>query len=101
MIKTMYHATRMENLDSILEQGILPSRIDGIVYLTETPEDAAKFLLIRLVDPILVLKINVEETDLIETFDHSEVFFKCRCFGCTKPIPPEDIEDFLKFSKNS
>lgn len=90
MKKSYYHATPFENLNSILEKG-LKKGFDNIIYLTETPEDSLKFLRVRLVTDILVIQIDLEESDVVETFDHSEAFFKCRAFGYPHDIPPEDL----------
>lgn len=46
MLKSYYHATPFENLNSIFTKGILKG-IDGVVYLTEKPDEAARFLAIR------------------------------------------------------
>lgn len=89
MKKSYYHATPYENLNSILEYGLKKGH-DGIIYLTEAPEDALKFLRIRLCSDILMIEVVLDERDVEETFDHSEAFFKCRAYGY-----PQDI----KFSK--
>lgn len=84
----LYHATNYDNFLSILNNGIT-SGTDGIVYMCLTPEDAIKFLFIRGVRDILVIEVKVPknlDNTIIETFDHSEEFFKCRCFGSTIPI---------------
>jgi RNA:NAD 2'-phosphotransferase (TPT1/KptA family) len=86
----MYHATRYENLESIMTEGIRTG-FDGLVYLAETPLDAMKFLLIRLVQHIVVFKVIIPEEDVEETFDHSREFFKCRAFGCTRDIDIDEI----------
>lgn len=80
MTKTYYHATPFENLESIMDQGIRKSR-DGVVYLTEKPEEATRFVVIRGYVDILVCEVQVKEDLVEETFDHSEVFFKCRAYG--------------------
>ena len=90
MKKVYYHATPMENLDSILTNGIRKG-IDGLVYLAEAPDEAARFVLIRGCKDILVLEVEVEEGLVEETFDHSQVFFGCRAFGCKSSIDSSDI----------
>lgn len=42
MLRTYYHATPRENLRSILAGGILRG-VDGVVYLTKEPDEAARF----------------------------------------------------------
>ena len=83
MTKTYYHATPFENLVSIMDQGIRKSR-DGVVYLTEKPEEATRFVVIRGHVDILVCEVQIEENMVEETFDHSEAFFKCRAYGYSK-----------------
>lgn len=95
----MYHATPMENLYSIMDEGIHPGT-DGVVYMCEKPEDSAKFLAVRMIREILVCKIKIYKKDeklITETFDHSERFFKCRAFGYHGHISPEMIEGYYKY----
>ena len=92
----MYHATNIENLSSILEKGILRG-FDGIVYLAEKPEYAARFLKVRLVKEILVIEVDVPEEKIEEQFDHNEKFFGCKAFGYPEDIPVEMIGDLYKF----
>lgn len=91
-MRKYYHATEEKNLDSIIEKGILPG-VDGGVYLTETPEDAYKFVAIRVfsIDPIPVLEVELDESLVEESFDHSQAFFKCRAFRYPGPIPVNQI----------
>jgi RNA:NAD 2'-phosphotransferase (TPT1/KptA family) len=90
MIKEMYHATDYNNLEGILTQGIYTG-IDGIVYLADSPDNAAKFVAVRLIKHIIVLKVRVPEETMIETFDHSESFFRCKSYGCTRNITIDEI----------
>lgn len=78
-----YHATDYENLASILDNGLRAS-IEGIVYLTETEQDALKMVALRGYKEILTIKILIPEKEahrIVETFDHSEAFFKCKSYG--------------------
>lgn len=86
MTKTYYHATPFENLESIMVDQVIRKGCDGVVYLAEKPEDAAKFLVVRGHRKILVLGVDIEEDMVSESFDHSEAFFKCKAFTY-----PEDI----------
>ena len=92
----MYHATKSSNLVSILEKGILASP-EGIVYLTEKPEDAAKFLAIRMETSIISIGVKVDPAKVEEQFDHNEKFFGCRAFGYKGNIKKEDITDFIEY----
>lgn len=96
----MYHATPFENLASIVENGINTGP-DNLVYLCEKPEDSAKFLVVRGYRDILVAKVKVPkklENTIIETFDHSQKFFKCRAFGSTIPISADRVAGFTRYS---
>ena len=101
-MKVMYHATDYDNLYSILENGLKVNSIDGLVYLAETPEDALKFVCLRGYKKIVSFKVKIykkDEDKLIETFDHSYNFFKCRSFGYMGNIPPEHIEPYMQYGK--
>lgn len=81
-MKTFYHATSFDNLDSILENGL--KSYGDCVYMTENEVDSVKFLAIRLIPKIVTLKIRIKEKDMNnvhETFDHSQRYFGCRAFG--------------------
>ena len=96
MLKTYYHATPFENLESIMDQGIIRG-CDGVVYLAEEPEDAAKFVAIRGVRTILVLGIEIEENMVEESFDHSYSFFGCEAYMYKGDIPADDVTEFRKY----
>ena len=98
MTKTYYHATPFENLASILEKGIIKSKLDGVVYLTEKPEEAARFLAIRLCREILVCEVEVEEDMVEEMHDHCEAFFKCKAYGYHGNISSDAITNYLKYT---
>lgn len=98
MTKTYYHATPFENLESIMDQGILKGH-DGFVYLTIWPDDAAKFVAIRGCRKILVLGVEIEEDLVNESFDHSEAFFKCKAYMYNEDIPANEITEFLKYER--
>ena len=96
MTKTYYHATPFENLESIMDQG-LHKGCDGAVYLTEKPEEAARFVAIRGCRKILVLGIEFEDGVVQESFDHSQFFFKCRAYSYSNDIPADEITEFLTY----
>lgn len=98
MTKTYYHATPFKNLESIMDQGLCKG-CDGVVYLTEKPEEAVRFVAIRGYREILVLGVNVEEDMVTESFDHSQAFFKCRAYAYPEDIRPEAISEFLKYER--
>ena len=79
MLKSYYHATPFENLNSIFKKGIIKG-CDGVVYLTENPDEAARFVAIRGYKKILVIEVEIEDGMVEESFDHSIIFFRCRAF---------------------
>ena len=98
-MKYYYHATSFDNLGSILCNGISPGP-DGLVYMCDNPKDSLKFLYIRRIRQILVCKIKIlkqDESNIIETFDHSKAFFKCRAFGYKGVITTDKIADYIKY----
>ncbi len=91
----LYHATPMENLGSIMQDGLILG-VDHVVYGCEKPKDALKFAFLHGVDDVLVVKFKVSRKCVVETFDHSEMIFKCRCRGSTVPIAPDMIVEYRK-----
>ena len=98
MIKTYYHATPFENLESIMALGIFKG-YDGVVYLTEKPEEAARFVAIRGCRQILILGVKLEEELVNESFDHSQAFFGCRAYTYNNDISVDEITEFLKYER--
>lgn len=96
MTRTYYHATPFENLESIMDQGLLRG-CDGVVYLTEKPEEAMRFVAIRGCTEILVVGVEVKEEMVEESFDHNENFFKCRAYTYKGDIPADEITEFLRY----
>ena len=91
-----YHATAKSNFESIMLNGIKPG-CDGIVYLCKTPIDALKFVCIRAVEKPIVFEVELKEKDTFKTFDHSEQFFKCRCYGTKQIVKPESIIEVRQY----
>ena len=95
MLKSYYHATPFENLNSIFKKGITRG-IDGVVYLAEKPEEAARFVAIRGFDKILVIEVELEDDMVEESFDHSQAFFKCRAFMYPHDISINEFGDNIR-----
>lgn len=95
MLKSYYHATPFENLNSIFKKGITRG-VDGVVYLTEKPEEAAKFVAIRGCKKILVIEVEVEDYLVEESFDHSQEFFKCRAYSYPYDISIDEFGDNIR-----
>lgn len=85
-----YHATDYENVNSIVDKGLIPG-IDGIIYLADSFENALKFVIFRGYERILVCEIDLDENQVQETFDHSFTFFGCKAYGYNKKIPFYDM----------
>lgn len=96
-MKTFYHATDFKNLNEIIEKGIECRNVEHLVYLCEDEKDCLKFAFLHGVKDVLVLQVKVFKADVIETFDHSSDFFKCRCFASKKEIPSKNIRKFIRY----
>lgn len=95
-----FHATDFKNIHNIMIKGLKPG-CDGVVYLAETKEDALKFVAFRFYEKIVVIEVELEESEVEETFDHNYNFFQCKAFGCLNPIPLKKMVDFWEYSKKS
>lgn len=93
-----YHATTEDCLTEIMKSGEIKVGIDGCIYLCKDPKDAAKFLAIRLIDPIIVITLDLDECDIQEQFDHSPNFFKCRAYGCMRNIFVDEILEINQYT---
>lgn len=94
-----YHATSVENFESILSDGEIKVGFDGIIYLAESKEDSLKFIALRSFgEPIIVLELEVpDSTKIEETFDHSYSFFKCRSYGYPENISSNCIINAYRY----
>ena len=102
-MKTFYHATSIENLPGILESGIEARNLEKTVYMAETPQEALRFVALRFYPETVVIKIKVPkkyEHKVVETFDHSYNFFKCRAFGYQGNIPLSMIASYEVYGRN-
>ena len=95
-----YHATHKKNLGSILIEGIKPG-IDGCVYLCTTPVDAVKFLVVKAIKEIVVFEVDLDKKDILESFDHSEAFFKCKAYLTLNHIDSNSITNVYDYSINN
>lgn len=93
----MYHATSYDNLISIMDNGIITNNIEGLVYLCEKPEEAVRFPYMHLVRDIVVFEVEVNKKNIVETFDHSETFFKCRAYGHIGNITASKIKNIYRY----
>ena len=94
----VYHATKFENLGSILDNGLQVNKSpDKMIYFADTEQGAVNFMAIRLCKDILVIKVDIPESELKESFDHSEKFFKCRAFVYDKDIAFDEFEGLSRY----
>lgn len=91
-----YHATETKNIKSIIEEG-LHTGFDGVIYLADSPENAAKFLAIRLIKDIVVLELKLDEDKIEESFDHNEAFFKCKAYMYPEDVQLKDIIFYRRY----
>lgn len=92
MKKTYYHATDEKNMLSILREGIHTGS-DGLVYLCTDPNEAVRFTYLHGILDNFVFGVDLEESEVEESFDHSEAFFKCRAYCISRDILPSEIND--------
>ena len=97
MKKKFYHATPWENYKSILSNGIKLNRL-GEIFLSDSMENAAKFLFIRGIYPVAIFELELDEELVRESFDHSEKFFKCKAWTYDTPIKPEEILEIYQYT---
>lgn len=95
-MKKFYHATPYSNLCGVLCNG-LKTGVDKVIYLAETKEAALKFICIRCFDPILVIEVELDETQVEESFDHSHSFFQERAFVYPNNIPADKLGMMWKY----
>ena len=91
-----YHACTPKAWESILADGMVRKSWDGCVYLCKAPDEAARFVALRLLGTgerdITVLEFDgLEESKIEEVFDHNEAFWKCRCWGYFDDIPVSGV----------
>lgn len=100
---TYYHACKESTWQKILDSGEVRKSWDGCVYLCKAPEEAARFIALRLMfeeeKTIIVLEFEdtLDESKIEEVFDHNESFWKCRCWGYLDNIPTYDITNVYEY----
>lgn len=94
-----YHGTSYSNLLKIIEDGkIKNNNVEHVVFLAETKEEAFRFVALRYMsEDIAVIKLELDEKNIEETFDHSQTFFKARAFGYKGEISVESATNCWKF----
>jgi RNA:NAD 2'-phosphotransferase (TPT1/KptA family) len=94
--KKLYHATRMGNLSSIMDKGILPHDVYGNIYFCESQKHCLKFV----EKPCLILEIDTSQLDNENLFiskDHNKRIYKFDCYTYFATIPPSAIKNWRAF----
>lgn len=102
----LFHATRMDNVPSILAKGLI-SKWEG-VYLTDSLESALRWMGWRFQAMgerfMAVIEVEVDETKLIEGTDHSPLMVTMFGVGKSlvspKRIPPSAIKEVHRYEIN-
>lgn len=92
MLRKYYHATDYENLLSISDKGILSNNIENKVYLCDKPEYAARFMIFRIISKYVIIPVEVDDSNIEESFDHNEKFFGCKAYMYSGNIPIDCID---------
>lgn len=75
-----YHATTSTAAESIRKDGVIKAGAMGDVFLCRNPLDACKFLILRGTPVIYVVEVDLRRSEVIESYDHAESFFKCKAY---------------------
>lgn len=75
-----YHATTAASMTAIRKDGVLRAGSFGEVFLCREPLDACKFLVIRGLRSMEVIEVELDEAEVMESFDHNESFFGCKAY---------------------
>lgn len=92
-LRYYYHATDSNGYMSISHEGI---KGKYGVFLADSFQNAAKFLVMRGLKEIYVFKIDASHLDaskIEESFDHDEDFYKCKAWVYDGSISPDAILD--------
>ena len=93
-----YKCTYYSNLLKIIDNGKIYTSLEGIVYLAKTKEEAFRFVVIRyMTEDIAVIELELDDSKIIETFDHSQKFFKARAFGYEGEIDTQLVTNCWKY----
>lgn len=63
-----YHATTEKTMEKIFTDGAIRKSWDGCVYLCTTAVDACKFLILRGIKRMIVVEVELDESDTTSTF---------------------------------
>ena len=95
-----YHGTSYSNLLKIIEDGKIKTSMEGIVYLAKTKEEAFRFVALKyMTEDIAIIELELDESKIVETFDHNQKFFKAKAFGYEGEINTECATNCWKYPK--
>ena len=82
----------------IVEDGVIKKSWDGMVYLCKEAVDSCKFLIIRGMKDMCVIEVELEESEVSESYDHSESFFGCKAYMFNGDIALSGKENIWEYS---
>ena len=89
----LFHATKMGNLSSITEKGIIPHDVYGNSYFCTTQKHCLKFVQ----KPCIILGISTAQLDTEKMFlskDHNKRIYKFDCYTYFDVVPPTAIKNW-------
>lgn len=94
-----YHGTSYSNLLKIIDDGkIKNNNMEHMVFLAKTKDEAFKFVVLRyMTEDIAVIELELDDSKVIETFDHNQNFFKAKAFGYKGEISTDLATNCWKF----
>lgn len=93
-----YHGTSCSNLLKIIKDGKIKTSMEGIVYLAKTKEDAFKFVALRYItEDIVIIELELNDSKIVETFDHNQKIFKAKAFGYEDEIDIKHVINCWKY----
>lgn len=75
-----YHAAPKETMMKIVGENRIKKSWDGVVYLCTEAIDACKFLVVRGMEKMSVIEVELNESEIEESYDHSEALFRCKAY---------------------
>ena len=92
-----YHATTIDAMRKIQEDGLIKGSFCDEVFLCKNPLDACKFLLIRGHRRISVIEVELKKNEVRESYDHSESFFQCKAYSYCGAIELSGMENVKEY----
>lgn len=108
----LFHATRLENIPSIMKYGLLTSTMEGVTYFTDNPIASWQWMInkykiygenVNFNFGLVLAEIEKNDTSLAQASDHSNHIFsmieveKFRVFEYSADLSPEELTYFHIF----